>query len=157
MPRIRRLLARLPDLPTVLYTHPFELCLGIVLILVAVRGVLEGVVTPSIDETLPVAPRVAYQAVSAAAGLLIVVGLNVRDRWQPGKAIEQAGLYLGAGAFIGYAIVVAGSLGWVAFVNIGISVAIGVACILRARAIRRAERIKLAVLELANREDEGVA
>lgn len=142
----------LPELPTVFYTNPFELLLGVLLLLIAARGVLADAVTPSVDDTLPAGPRFLYLLLSAAAGILIVLGLSLRARKREplGKILERAGLYLCAGAFAGYAVVLGGTNGWPATVNVAISVALALACVLRARAIRRADLIKLAVLTAAN-------
>lgn len=152
LPRILRLPKWLPELPTAFYTTPFEVCLGILLVLIAARGVLADVITPSLDKTLPAGPLAAYILTSAGAGILILLGLYLREHQRDslGKILERAGLYLCAGTFGGYAVVLFGTLGWLAFVNVAVSLLIAFACILRARAIRRADLIKLAVLRAAN-------
>lgn len=159
---VRRALSRLGDrIPLVCLTHPFELGLGIALLATLVRGLLAGQVTPSIDATLPDVPRIMYQAVSGLAGIAIVTGLTVRERHRGqraenmGRAIERAGLYLAAGAFLGYSIVLGGTTGGKAFVNVIVSVAIGLACILRGVAIRRSELIELEALRSVNRAEDG--
>lgn len=149
IPVIRRL-------PLVALTHPFELALGALLIAIAVRGALAGQVTPSIDETLPAWPRLAYQTISAGAGVGILVGLITREKWAPGRGVEKASMCLAAGAFLGYAIVLGSTLGWVAFVNVATAIVIGVACLCRAIAIHLSERLTLNAVrhQLRTEEDD---
>lgn len=152
---LSKLAARVVDrIPLVCLTHPFELGLGIALLATLVRGLLADQVTPSIDATLPELPRILYQAVSGLAGIGIVAGLISRDRWTPGRAVERAGLYLASGAFIGYALVLGGTAGGKAFVNVIVSVCIGLACLFRGIAIRRRELIELKVLTASNADRE---
>lgn len=141
-------------LPTVLLTHPFELALGLVLVLILIRGLLVDQVTPSVDSTLPFWPRAAYQAASGGAGVCIVFGLLVREKWRPGKGVEQFGLWLAAGALLSYAYILGASVGWSGFVNITMSALIGIACILRNVGLRVAELLKLSILVHSNEEND---
>ncbi len=142
-------------LPLVCLTHPFELGLGVALVATLAKGLLTGQVTNSIDTTLPDIPRILYQVVSGLAGVTILVGLLSREKWQPGRGVEQAGLWLAAGAFIGYAIILGSAVGWSASVNVGTSFFIGVSCVLRALAIGLSQAIELRALRIRH-DDEDV-
>lgn len=138
-------------IPPVLLTHPFEVALSIALLAPPARGLLAGAVTPSVDSTLPEVPLAAYQLVSGLAGLMILSGLLTREKWRPGRTLERAGMWMAAGAFIGYGVVVMFALGWVGFVNIVTTLVIGCACVLRALAIRLAEILEYRALKYAAR------
>jgi hypothetical protein len=138
-------------IPPVLLTHPFELALSVALLAPPVRGLLSGLVTPTLDNTLPEAPLIAYQLISGIAGLAIMVGLLSREKWKPGRTVERAGMFIASGAFGGYAWVLILNLGWSAFVNIVLVGIFSIACVLRGLAIQLAQVLEFRALRYANR------
>lgn len=132
-----------------LYAHPFELATAVLLGVSAVRTATRlesvlGILSPS---------AVYGWAIATVLGILgIVVGLfgsadltGLEQRRRAAyRAIEKAGLYLTAGATATIAVLVDVALplseAWPSDVQLG---AIVLACLLRAGAIRKAERITL--------------
>ena len=130
-------------LPVVFYAHPFELALGAALIVNGVRG-FTGSLSPSVDQ-LPQLPLALYLIVSTVGGLGVVLGL-VTER----KTIERSALYLVAAAYAAYGILLVSTNGAAGIATVAAVVA--AACVLRAKAIRKAAQIVLATL-ITSRED----
>lgn len=145
--RIRR---HLPELPVVFYAHPFELALGFVLALSGIRAIVTGGdVTPAVNLLPPVVLYV-FQAVSFTAGVGILVGLGIR-RKRFGRTLERAACWLAAGNYIGYGVVIAGKYPLAdTWATLTTTIGIGLACVLRARAIRKTELAILRALRAAN-------
>jgi hypothetical protein len=142
------------DLPVVLYAHPFELLVGVALIVIGLRAALEGTTTPSVD-SLPDLPLLLYRAATTVGGIGIVAGLLNRDRLRDGKAIERASLYVVSGAWFSYSVLVIGVQGWRdGFASAAITGLIATACLLRASAIAKTERVILATLREANADPD---
>lgn len=141
-----------PSVPLVLYAHPFELAVAVVLGTSAIRTAIR------LDDTLAVLPPLiayAWAAFTALGILGVIVGVigstDVTGR-RPGlrafyRALEKAGLYLTAAATAVIGVLIANTLplaeSWAPDAQL---TAIAAACILRALAIRKAERITLDVL-----------
>ena len=132
-----------PRIPVVLYAHPFELALGAALLVNGVRG-FTGSLSPSVDQ-LPQLPLALYLIVSTVGGLGVVLGL-VTER----KTIERSALYLVAAAYAAYGILLVSTNGAAGIATVAAVVA--AACVLRAKAIRKAAQIVLATL-ITSRED----
>jgi len=80
-----------------------------------------------------------------------VVQALVRD----GKAIERASLYVVSGAWFSYSVLVIGVQGWRdGFASAAITGLIATACLLRASAIAKTERVILATLREANADPD---
>lgn len=141
------------DLPVVLYAHPFELALGVAFTLIGLRALVEGTTTPSVDQ-LPELPLLLYRAATTIGGLGVIAGLLGRAH-ALGRTIERASLYTVAGTWAGYSVLVVSVQGWRdGFSTSAITLAIALACLLRALAIRKTERVILAQLRQANANPE---
>jgi hypothetical protein len=136
---------KLPPLPVVLYAHPFELALGAALIVNGARGFV-GSLSPSVDQ-LPQLPLALYLIVSTVGGLGVVIGL-ITGR----KTIERSALYLVAASYAAYGILLVSANGTAAIASAIVTVVVAAACVLRAKAIRKAAQIVLATL-ITSRED----
>lgn len=137
------------DLPVVLYAHPFELALGVAFTLIGLRALVEGTTTPSVDQ-LPELPLLLYRVASTIGGIGLIVGLLARAH-ALGRTIERASLYAVSGTWAGYSVLVVAVQGWRdGFSTAAITLAIAAACLLRALAIRKTERVILAQLRHAN-------
>jgi hypothetical protein len=136
-----------PRLPVVLYAHPFELALGAALIVNGVRGFV-GSLSPSVDQ-LPQLPLALYLVVSTVGGLGVVIGLVVER-----KAIERSALYLVAASYAAYGILLVSTNGAAAIASATVAGVVAAACVLRAKAIRKAAQIVLATLITSREEAE---
>lgn len=144
-------------LPVVLYAHPFELAFGLLLVLMAARASGVGGSAPlRFDVLLPGYVVVAYTIASSLGGLAILIGLAGRAHPFP-RALEKAGLYLVAGAFLAYAVALVNLDGFPGTITGLIQAVIGGACFLRAEAIRLTERIVLEQLRAHNSGDADPA
>lgn len=133
------------DLPVVLYAHPFELALGVAFTVIGLRAIFEGTTTPSVDQ-LPELPLLLYRAATTLGGLGVIAGLIAL-----GRTVERASLYTVAGTCVAYSVLVVSVQGWRdGFSAAAITLAIAAACLLRALAIRKTERVILAQLRHAN-------
>lgn len=149
--RIRR---HAPELPVVFYAHPFELALGFVLTLGGIRAVITGGdITPAVN-LLPSPVLYVFAAVSFGAGIGILLGLATR-RKTFGRAIERGACWLAAGNYIGYGYIIADrfplSDSWA---TVTTTLGIGLACVLRAKAIRKTELAILRALQAANTAED---
>lgn len=140
-------------LPLALYLHPFEVLLGLALVLIGLRnlGVGDGLdAPPSIFAAVGTFVGVAWLIGSLLGGSLIVIGVlghNVPLL----RAIEKAGLYLVAGTSSAYSYALLANVGpRVGGYTAAIFAAVAGACLLRAHAIRRAELATLAALRAVN-------
>lgn len=148
--RLRRMTDR--PLPVVFYAHPFELALGIVLVVNAARAFTAGDVSPALDEALPDGLRLVYQTASLLGGVGVLAGLRYRAHPR-GRNLERAALIVMGCVYASFVVVLIGTYGptlaWSSATN---AAAIAAACWLRARAIRKAERVILAQLRNAQRD-----
>lgn len=145
--------ARRVRVPVVLYAHPFEIALGVAFVVIGLRTVIEGQTTPAVDE-LPELPLLLYRVVSVLGGLGVLVGIGYR-RHALGRTVERASLYALCGAWAAYGVIVLDAHGWrggAATALLGGLIAS--ACLLRALAIRKTERVILSTLRAANRDPE---
>lgn len=146
---VRRAIDRLPPLPVVFYAHPFELALGIVLVVNALRAFTAGDVSPALDSALPPSIRLVYQTASLLGGIGVLAGLRYRAH-PPGRVIERSALILMGCVYASFVVVLVGTYGpTVAWSSATNAAAIAAACGLRARAIRKAERVILHQLRSA--------
>lgn len=153
MPLDREHITRALHVPLVFYTNPFELVLGAALAINGVAG-LCGRPSPSLAD-LPTIPLHAYLAISTIGGVMLMVALAKRDDTRAiegaGRALERSALFLVATGYLG--------LGAVILVNNSprgipiatVSILVGLACLLRARAIRKATLVILAKLSEGRR------
>lgn len=147
---VRRTIGR--PLPVVFYAHPFELALGVVLVVNALRAFTAGDVSPALDEALPASIRVIYQLASFLGGAGVLLGL--RYRAQPrGRNLERASLVLMCAVYASFVVVLIGTYGpSVAWSTAANATAIAAACGLRARAIGKAERVIITQLRKAQQD-----
>lgn len=137
------------DLPVVLYAHPFELALGVAFTVIGLRAIFEGTTTPSVDQ-LPELPLLLYRAATTLGGLGVIAGLIARAH-ALGRTVERASLYAVAGTWAGYSVLGLAYQGREDGFGVAIiTLAIAAACLLRALAIRKTERVILAQLRHAN-------
>jgi hypothetical protein len=130
---------RRPTVPVVVYAHPFELGIGAAFIILGAKGLVGGHSSPSVD-ALPDLTLLLYRVAEVFAGAGILIGLAIRQ--QPiGRAVERAACYVLGSALIAFAILLVGrngSAGW----DVGLVCSfIGLACVARARAIVKTERV----------------
>lgn len=143
-----------------LYAHPFELAVGVVLGVSAIRLAVQR------SDVLELS-LVAGWAVLNALGIAAVVGGLFGSADLTGtqpkrraffRAIEKAGLYVLAGTTAAYGVLLEARLplseAWATDIQLG---AIAVACVLRALAVRKAERITLEELRKAAASAEVAA
>jgi phosphoglycerol transferase MdoB-like AlkP superfamily enzyme len=130
--------------PVVAYAHPFELGIGAAFVILGLKGLIAGHSSPSVD-SLPEVSLVLYRVAQVVAGVGILIGLALRDKTL-GRAIERAACYVLGSALLAFALLVVGrngSAGW----DVGlVCTFIGLACIARARAIRKTEQVINATL-----------
>lgn len=131
----------------IIFAHPFELALSLVLLLLGARSLVVPIVQGQaelITYTFPV--------VALVGGALTLAGLSFTWR-APG--LEQAGLYLSAAAWGSYMVglvgqVVQGQAGQIDAARSGLLLsaflALTLACVIRALALTREERARLAVM-----------
>lgn len=140
-------------LPVALYTHPFEIALGLVLLLLGVTGFF-GTPSPAVA-SLPMLQLAIYNAVSAVGGAGLLFGIFRHDPPRQigiGVALERASLYLVASAYAGRGVLVVAHNGY-AGASTGILTAIlATACLFRAAAIRRTSKAVVAAHEQVKRE-----
>lgn len=140
-------------IPLALYLHPFEVLVGFALVLIGLRnlGVGDGLsAPPSILAAVGREAGVAWLAGSLLGGLGILVGV-LGHSVALLRAVEKAGLYLVAGTSTAYAVALLGNVGvQAAGYSAATYAAIGGACLIRARAIRRAELATLEALRAVN-------
>lgn len=120
-----------------LLTHPFELALGAALAINGVTG-LVGFATASVA-ALPAYARIPYLAISLLGGIGVVVGLLANDPPRHvgfGKSLERASLFLVAASYGGLGLALIGFNGLAGVPTGLVAILIGVACLLRAKAIR---------------------
>lgn len=142
-----------------LYAHPFELASAVLLGVSAVRTATR------LEDVLGILDRwtvYGWAAATAVGILATVVGLfgsadltGAHPRRRAGyRAAEKVGLYLLAVSTAVVAVLVEAAvpfaLAWPSDVQLG---ALSAACLLRAGAIRKAERITLEVLRARTREE----
>lgn len=154
-------MAKRPEMPVVLLTHPFELALGALLVVNAIRFLAFSEVTPSLD-ALPLAPRLLYLTVSALGGIAVVTGLFLNDRAGKryeraalGIALERAALFLVAASYAGLGILIVGVNGRAGIGTALVTTVVAAACILRTVAIRRSVQAVTRALKRARQEDGG--
>lgn len=136
-----------PRLPPVMLTHSFELCFGIVFMLVGVRLVLTGFTSASIP-TAPAYLGVLWAFTIGVGGVLLALGLLWRGTEVFGRGVERAGLYLVASGWFTYAMTVVffpPDGGGILIILQG--VAISVACVARASALVKVDRVVTHVTE----------
>lgn len=131
-----------------LHTHPFEVALGLALLVNGIRGFL-GQFSPSVTE-LPALPLFMYLGVSVLGGLGTLIGLWRTDHPE-GKIIERASLWLVAASYAGFALLVVAGNGAAGIATGSTTLIVAAACIFRARAIRKAQRLILEQLRAQNR------
>lgn len=137
-----------------LYSHPFEVALGVAFLVNAARAILEGTSAPSVD-ALPPLPLFLYRLASGAAGLGILAGVWWGDR-PLGSAIRRAALYVIAGVWSSYAVLLVTFNGiGPAFSTATTLAALAVACVIKGLAIRKADRVVLAALREANAQERA--
>lgn len=142
--------------PVEVYTQPFELALGLALVINGVRALIGGL-SPSVS-TLPPLPLYLYVIVSTIGGAGVTVGL-LFGRPTPdhpvrvaGLRVERASLYLVAASYAVLLVVIFYVNRWAGF-QTGILLALFVtACLLRTVAIRKTARVVIDTLVAANRE-----
>lgn len=140
-------------LPLALYLHPFEVLLGVVLVLIGARSLGLGVEPPSIEQAVGPPTSYAWLIGNLLGGILILAGVFGHAYAFP-RALEKAGLYLVSGTTSAYAVALLDNVGEEAGYTVAILAAITGSCLVRARAIRRAE---LAVLETLTAVNAGAA
>lgn len=143
-----------------LYAHPFELAVAVMLVVSAARLAVQR------SDVLELSLVIGWAALNALGITGVVAGLfgsadltgSRPKRRAFYRAIEKAGLYVLAGTTAAYAVLLEARLplteSWASDIQLG---AIAVACILRALAIRKAERITLEELRKAAASAEAAA
>lgn len=128
--------------------HPFEVGLSVVLVLIGTRGLLDASSLPGSVQALPAWLSIAFAGLSVAGGALTIVGLLFSRAKTAG--IEQAGLWLSAGAWASYTV---GLIDQVATARgsliIGAMAALAAASVVRAIALHLTVTARLAGLQLA--------
>lgn len=140
-----------------LYAHPFELATAVILGVSAVRTLRRP---ETITNLLGNGLAGIWVAANTIGIILIVVGLfgsadvtGERPKLRAAyRAAEKAGLYLVAAATAAYTVLILGRLPFTEAATPAIQlVAIAAACLLRAAAIRKAEKIQLEELKRLHR------
>lgn len=129
-------------LPLVFYTHPFELAIATLFVLSGAQSLTATGPPNALELVVPHALVIIWQAGSIAGGALVSIGV-VRRADALGRALEKAGLYVLAGITSAYGYAIAAAAGWQAAIVVANLFAIAAGCLLRAGAIRRAERVVL--------------
>lgn len=131
--------------PVALYTHPFELALGVVLVINGVRGIANSF-SPSVG-SLPLVPLILFLIVSTLGGVGVIVSFlafKPATTGPPrftGPRLERASLFLVAASYAAVAALLIGVNGWDGFAQGLLCIVIALACILRTVAIARASKI----------------
>lgn len=132
------------QLTQILFNNPFEFALSLVLMILGARSLFFDETAPQSIAAQPTLLTLTFILMSIVGGAATIVGLLV-GKWAPG--FEQAGLYLSAAAWASYT---TGLIGQIesprAGLLLGAFVALSVACVLRAWALRREEHAKLSAL-----------
>lgn len=93
-----------PHIPTPLLVHPFELAFAAFFTILAAALIAHGhEVKVTAVQTLPIPLVVTWEICLLGGGPAIALGLLWRGTQTMGRAIETAGLALGAGAWATYA------------------------------------------------------
>lgn len=136
--------------PVVVYAHPFELGIGAAFVILGLKGLAGGASSPSVD-ALPELSLILYRVAELLAGIGILVGLALRDE-AVGRAVERAACYVLGSALLAFALLLVGRNGSAAW-DVGlVCTFIGLACIARARAIVKTERVIRRTLEEVSRD-----
>lgn len=143
-----------------LYAHPFELAVAVLLGASAIRLAVQR------SDVLELSLVIGWAALNALGIVTVVAGLfgsadltgTQPKRRAFYRAIEKAGLYVLAGTTAAYAVLLEARLplseSWATDVQLG---AVAAACVLRALAVRKAERITLEELRKAAASAEAAA
>jgi hypothetical protein len=136
---------RLP-IPFILLTHPFELCISLILMLAGIQSFIRGQpFSAAIERDLTWALTLAWTVGIFVGALMVFVALLLRRQSMSEvkritlRGIERSGLYFLAGSSWVYAFVI-GTRGTASGYAIGMMTAVGVACVFRCIALRRADR-----------------
>lgn len=129
-------------------SRPFDVLIALACILTGLRILIDGNATPSSIGDMPAAITTVYRILLLSAGALYLAGLLRRKP----SAMERAGLWLAATAFIAYglAAVIAGITAQ-ATLAIILVFCVGAACALRAVGVARESRARLQALKEAPR------
>ncbi|GAA2037298.1 hypothetical protein GCM10009740_31310 [Terrabacter terrae] len=132
-----------PRVPTALLSHSFELAFAALFAILGFGLLAHGhEVKVTTVQTLPIPLVIAWEVCLLAGGPAMALGLLWRGTETMGRAIETAGLSLGAGAWVTSAITVwwLSPHGALPLVPIAEAFTIFIACILRAVALYRVEK-----------------
>lgn len=136
LPRKRRRLAS-----TLIYEHPFEIALSMVLLLLGARSLILPATTPIFIAAQPDLIHYIFLVIAIGGGALTLAGIALTWR-APG--IEQAGLYLSSAAWISYMVGLTEQIGTArGGLLLAAIFALAVACVVRARALNREEIARL--------------
>lgn len=144
-------------IPVLLYAHPFEVTLGVILVVNGVRQLATGDSSPAIDDALPPVELLLYRVAGLVGGIAILAGLATRSH-AAGRTIERAGLWLVAGSYAAYLVMLVAEYGVLsdATYNLLTSTAVLLGAVFRALAIRKTERVVLAQLRALNNDREAL-
>lgn len=134
--------------PVIFYAHPFELGLGAAFVILGLKGLLAGSTSPSVD-ALPAWTLLLYRVATLLAGVAIIAGLLLREH-PAGRAVERFGCYVLASVLLAFALILIGVNGWAGFATGLVCALLGLACLCRARAVAKTERVILEQLRAAN-------
>jgi len=124
-----------------LLAHPFELAFAALFLIVGGALVAKGhEVRISTVQELPRALVVWWEVCLLLGGPAIAAGLWWRGSERMGRAVERAGLYLGAAAWATYAITIGSLLKWAGTVPIGQAVVLALACVVRGIALHLVDK-----------------
>lgn len=107
---------------------------------------------------LPETLRYAYHLISALGGIGVIVGLSLTDpprRVGLGRALERASLFVVAASYLGVGALLVGYNGSAGFGQATVTALVATACLLRAKAIRKAALVILSTLTQARHDAEG--
>lgn len=136
--------------------HPFELGLGLVGVVNGLRTLATRETTPAVSQ-LPDAPIVALTAAGLLGGLLMLGGLLGRSK-SLGRAVERAGLWLSGASYLGYTAVLLFNIPLaMSWASVTLSAILGLACLIRQHAVRKAELVILRHLRKANTDRDLLA
>lgn len=145
----------------VLFNHPFELALSLVLLLLGARSLIAPATAPSSIATQPDLIHYVFLITATIGGALTLAGLFLTWR---ARGLEQAGLYLSAAAWLGYVVGLAGQIaqsqaGQLDPTRSGLLLsavlALAVSCVVRSMALTREERAVLSVVTEARQNAEA--